>query len=199
MRGILCIEGANKTDSASIRRCREAFSKLFASAGVQVNKLRLLPCGSRNDAFGTFRSKVGEEGVFVALLVDSEDAVADNEKPWDHLHLRDGWQRPEGVIDKQALLMIACMETWIAADALSLRKHFGQGFKEKALPSLHDLEKKHRHAVLDCLEKAAKDCRSQYTKGDRSFQILADLNPEVLTKHLPSFERTVRILKDKIK
>ncbi|MEI6260362.1 MAG: hypothetical protein WCR46_10700 [Deltaproteobacteria bacterium] len=56
---------------------------------------------------------------------------------------------------------------------------------------------RNRHEVQDKLEHATRDCRNAYAKGKRSFKVLGVLNPTVLSS-LPSFARTVRILKKRL-
>lgn len=46
--------------------------------------------------------------------------------------------------------------------------------------------------------RATRNCKNAYAKGKRSFEILGKLDPDVLAKHLPSFSRVRRILKEKL-
>lgn len=69
--------------------------------------------------------------------------------------------------------------------------------QENALPPLHNLESRHRHDVQDKLSHATRNCKNAYAKGKRSFEVLATLSPEALSA-LPSFARTIRILKEKL-
>lgn len=131
------------------------------------------------------------------MLVDSEDPLTDVEKTWEHLKNRDNWDKPEGAVDEQALLMTTCMETWIVADRAALKEHYGHKLQETALPSLNDLEKRNRHDVHAKLVHATRDCSNAYAKGKRSFEVIGVLNPDVLDS-LPSFVRVVKILKDKL-
>ena len=105
------VEGGG--DRAELRiRCREGFHKLFEKGELRGRVPRIVPSGDRNTAYDHFKtqhSKGGED--YVALLVDSEDPVADVERTWDHLRGRDGWTRPEGAGDDQVFLMTTCMET----------------------------------------------------------------------------------------
>jgi hypothetical protein len=129
------------------------------------------------------------------MLVDSEDVVADIEKPWDHLRNRpdDKWPRPQGSNDDQVFLMVTCMETWIIADREALRRHY-DALIESRLPALDKLETRKRHQVQDALANATEKCGNSYAKGRRSFQLLQKLDPAILEKHLSSFSRMKRIL-----
>ncbi len=160
---------------------------------------RLVACGSRTDAFDSFKKahqRLRDD--YVAMLVDSEDPVDDIEKPWDHLHKRDRWSRPKGAVDEQALLMVTCMESWIVADCGALQSHYGADLQENALPTLHKLEERDRHAVQGALKHATRHCKNRYAKGKRSFEVLGKLNPDELRPHLPSFARCEKILQAKL-
>ena len=128
------------------------------------------------------------------MLIDSEDPMTDIEATWAHLTTRDGWQKPEGATDDQALMMATCMETWIVADRAVLKSHYGSDLQESALPALVNLESRPRDAVQNSLAHGTRNCANKYEKGKRSFQIIGELTPNTLGVHLPSFVRTRRIL-----
>ena len=156
--------------------------------------------GGRDSAYESFVTAHEQAGVsdYVALLIDSEDTVANIDLTWAHLNQRDGWQRPTGVQDDQALLMTTCMETWIAADRQVLNQHFGSRLQDSALPPLQNLENRSRDDVQNGLERATRDCPGPYSKGKRSFAVLGKLAPDMLEKRLPSFRRARRILTEKL-
>ena len=179
-------------------RCRKAFHALLDPI-CPKRKPSLHPCGGRGRAYKDFRTAHNQgRATFVALLIDSEDPVKDQSKPWEHLQTRDNWERPKGAQDDQVLFMTTCMETWIVADREALRSHFKHKFHENALPPLNDLEQRERHDVLSKLERATRDCSNSFKKGNRSFEILAKLSPAILREHLPSFVRLEKILKEKL-
>ncbi|MBI3716703.1 MAG: DUF4276 family protein [Betaproteobacteria bacterium] len=194
----LYIEGGESKEDQT--RCREAFRKLFEKAGLSGRMPRLVACGGRDSAFHDFKVAHASrcEGDYIAMLVDSEDPLGDLETTWAHLKVRDHWAEPAGVSNEQVLFMTTCMETWIVADPDTLRAHYSHEFQESALPSLTDLENRNRHEVCDQLEHASRNCSNAFSKGKRSFEVLAKLNPDVLKLRLPSFARVIRILKDKL-
>jgi len=128
------------------------------------------------------------------MLVDSEDPVADVERPWAHLKQRDTWDKPESAEDEQVFLMATCMETWIVADPDGLKVHYGKNFQQSALPALNNLESRGRDDVQDALTHATRNCQNAYRKGKRSFAVLGKLNPKELEENLPSFKRMTSIL-----
>ena len=186
-------------------RCREGFRKLVEKWGFkqQQRMPRLFACGGRAAVFDDFVTAhaSNRSGAFVAMWLDSEEPVADIEAAWKHLENVQSvpkWDRPNGTSDDQVLFMTTCMETWIAADRLTLKEHYGDELQESALPSLVDLEQQLRHDVQEKLIHATRDCSNSYKKGKRSFEILGKLMPSTLEKHLPSFVRARRILNQRL-
>ncbi|MEX0728262.1 MAG: DUF4276 family protein [Planctomycetaceae bacterium] len=192
------VEGATRgPDSKNLQvALREAFAKLLIE-GRSSRSPKFIPAGSRGNAYKLFNTAhaYSDAGEFVALLVDSEEAVADIEKTWLHLKARDGWNKPKGANDEQVLLMTTCMETWIVSDRDALRKYYGSTLQENALPPLHDMESRTRHTIQDALAHATRDCKNAFEKGKHSFAVLKQLRPAELRKHLPSFVRCERVLK----
>lgn len=195
----LYIEGAESKEDQV--RCREGFRNLIGKLGFAASKKmpRLSACGGRNAAFDNFKTAHAQRkpGDYIALLVDSEDPVADGDKTWEHLKTRDNWDRPAGADDGQVLLMTTCMETWILADRAALKKHYGHKLQENALPPLIDLERRNRKEVHDKLTQATRDCSNAYAKGKRSFEVVGILNPTALSS-LPAFARMASVLKAKL-
>jgi hypothetical protein len=143
--------GATGPDSKFLTvRCREGFHKLLAKCDL-ARQPALKACGDRGNTYKLFSTahKHAPAGDYVGLLVDSEDPVANIDQPWAHLKTRDNWDKPTGADDEQALLMTTCMETWIAADREALSRHYGANLQVNALPALHDMESRDRHAVQD--------------------------------------------------
>jgi len=194
----LYVEGGDSKEDQI--RCREGFRKLIEQAGFADTQRmpRLIACGGRDAAFDDFKSAhSGRVADYIAMLVDSEDPVAEAEKTWDHLKARDNWDRPDGAVDEQVLLMTTCMETWIVADRAALREHYGHKLQENALPPLVKLETRDRHDVHDRLVHATRNCSNAFSKGKRAFQVLGALKPSPLAS-LPSFARMVRILDSRL-
>lgn len=196
--------GARGPDSKYLQiRCREGFRTLLEKCGFERPIPALKACGGRDFTFRDFliarESKT--TGDYVAMLIDSEEPIADIEEAWKHLQSVETvnkWKKPKGATDDQVLFMTTCMETWIAADRDALKAHYGSKLQNSALPPLVELEARGRHDVQDKLVHATRACSNAYKKGERSFEILAKLTPAVLEEHLPSFVRTRRILNDNL-
>lgn len=198
MSGHLYIEGGESKEDQI--RCRKGFCRLLEKTGLKGRMPRLSACGGRTSAFDDFKTAHAKAGAghFVAMLIDSEEPMLDIEKTWQHLKARDNWDRPAGTGDDQVLFMTTCMETWIAADRETLRKHYGHKLQESALPPTNNLESRGRVDVHDKLEHATRNCSNAYTKGKRSFVVVGELNPETLESLLPSFTRAKKILTEKL-
>lgn len=198
MSAILHLEGGGDSKELHIR-CREGFNKLLHRAGFAGRMPRLVASGSRQRAFDRFcTAHQRAKGGVVALLIDSEEPLRDVNEAWQHLSRRDHWSKPPSATDEQVLFMTTCMETWLVADVPTLRQHYGDALQESALPPLTDLESRSRQAVLSSLEQATRDCQNRYEKGKRSFVLLGKLDPTVLQQSLPSFQRCLRILTERL-
>ncbi len=179
MKGHIYIEGSDSYEDKI--RCRQAFRTLLAKCGFEKRMPRLSPCGGRNATFDRFKTALAQAaaGDYIALLIDSEDPIADPDRTWAHLAKRDpSWTKPANATDEHVLIMTTCMETWIAA---------------ARQPS----ETRSRHDVQDKLTHATRNCPNAYAKGKRSFEILEQLDPDALMA-LPSFARAVRILRSQL-
>lgn len=203
MKVTIFVEGGGDSKE-QIVRCREGFRKLIEKAGFTRPKSpSITACGGRGRAYDKFKTfaAISESGHPI-LLVDSEDPVnnveeqPDSDAAWKHLKVRDAWERPAGVGNDQAQLMVTCMETWLMADQKALKDFFGQHLHTNALLPLHNLEARARREVQEALQHATRDCGKDrtYTKGEKSFKVLAELDPARLKKHLLHFRRFIATL-----
>ena len=194
-------EGGGPANKPTNIRCREGFRRLLENCGLDNTRFRVTACGGRGEAWNDFQDAHEDAGgaYYVALLIDSEDTVANIEETWSHLQNNDGWPPPTDALDDQVLFMTRCMETWIVADRAALREQFGQHLQTDDLPALDNLEPLSPGNLKDRLESATQNCPDPYSKGRNSFEILGKLNPDVLEQRLLSFRRARRILSDKLK
>ena len=193
------VEGGG--DGKDLRtRCRKGFSSFFAEANFAGRMPQIIACGGRKSAFDKFRAAFGSRkaGEFIVLLVDSEDPVAENSGPWQHLARRDGWDRPGEATDEHAHLMVQCMEAWFLADKEGLGAYFGHEFNRNALPRRQEIEEITKADVLDGLKKATRQCRKgEYGKGRHSFEILEQTDAAKVLNVSPSARRLVETLREK--
>ena len=200
MKTKLYVEGGGGGKDRRIA-CTRGFNKLLAKAGFEGRMPATVACGSRNDAFDRFKTALSSgDDRYPMLLVDSEAEVRGGDGPWSHLARVDGWARPEHADDDQAQLMVQCMETWCVADRKTLRSFFGQHLQERALPPLDNLEGRSKDDVQRGLKDATRKCGCdrKYEKGRRSFELLAELDPDALKETLPHFARLCECLDRKL-
>ncbi len=171
----LYVEGGG--DRAELRTaCRKGFSSFIERAGLQGRMPRIVACGSRNDAYDSFKTAQAA-GVNAMLLVDAEGQVT-AQGSWQHLELRDGWQRPDAATDEQCHLMVQVMESWFLADTDTIETFYGQGFVRGALPRGPKVEDVPKQDILSGLGRAtAGTGKGGYHKGAHSFEILEKLDP----------------------
>jgi len=192
--------GGGRQDSKALKvACRRGFGQLLEYLGYSGKMPRLVACGSRDSTFSDLKTACkNRQDEYVAMLIDSEDPVADPEKTWDHLKACDGWERPENSSDEDVLFMTTCMETWIITDRKALKEVYGDDLQESALPSSFNIEWKQRHEIQDALMHATRNSSKPYSKGKGSFDLVGKLNPAVLEEHLVAFRRMKRILDKKL-
>ena len=194
----LYVEGGG--DSKALRtECRRGFSEFLRKAGLEGRMPRIVASGSRGNAYDSFRTAVSatsSNSGSPMLLVDAEGPVT-SAGPWDHLHERDCWVRPQGAGDEQCHLMVQCMESWFLADRLSLAGYFGNGFRESALPGNPAVEAIPKADVLDGIDQAARNTsKGGYSKGEHSFRLLAKVDPSRVTTVSPWASRFVAALRE---
>lgn len=187
----LYVEGGG--DSSALKtECRRAFSELLRKAGCGGKMPRIVACGSRENAYDSFRTAV-KNGERALLLVDSEspvDASCMKElpsrwRPWRHLAERegDGWEKPEGTDDACCHLMVECMENWLLSDCDALKAVFGKNFREDDLPNPRDVEQLSKGDAQKKLRQATVNCPGgPYRKGKHSFKVLAKLSSDKLER-----------------
>ena len=173
---------------------------VYGAVTANWYKFNVIACGGGGDAWNDFQDAHTDANgtYYVALLIDSEGAVADIEAPWEHLEHCHSWARPPNAQDDQVLLMTRCMETWITADRGALLEFFGSRLRICELPELDRLEDIGPGRLNDVLQSATRFCIEPFRKGRSSFTMLGRLDPNVLEEHLPSFSRVRRILTKKL-
>ncbi len=157
---------------------RQGWRDFFVSAGLATKLPRVIRGKGRLRTFDLFRTAIEnrEPGTLPLLLVDSEDPVDPRHTVWQHLRSRDNWQKPNGASDDDAFLMVQVMETWFVADREALRSYFNGCLNEKALPQWPNLESVPKEMILKALDSATANCKTGYTKGRVSFQLLSSVN-----------------------
>ena len=93
--------------------------------------------------------------------------------------------------------MVQVMESWFLADRPTLARHFGQGFRETALPNQTNVEEIAKQQVFDSLKAATRDSRAgTYDKGRHSFDVLGKIDPGKVRSASPHADRLLQVLDD---
>lgn len=180
------IEGGGD-DSAQHTEFRQAWTKFFEKAGLKGAMPRIIAGKGRAHTFDMFKTELSRPtpNSVPLLLVDSEGAVKSGDSVWQHLKMRDQWDKPDETDDDQAFLMVQVMETWFLADVEALKKHFGKDFRESSFGKWPQLESVPKADVFKVLEEATRNCKKQYKKGVDSFKILGNVNPSLVKERCP--------------
>ena len=103
MKTHLYIEGGDSKEAQS--RCRENFRKLLKKMGLSGRMPRLSACGGREAVFDDFKTAHARARAndYAAMLVDSEEPVADIDETWGYLQERDRWDKVLATLDPAVL------------------------------------------------------------------------------------------------
>ncbi|MBD2294955.1 DUF4276 family protein [Anabaena sphaerica FACHB-251] len=197
------IEGGGDS-TRTLSALRAGFSKFFKKLLDTVISenftLNITMCGKRNDAFRDFKIALkSHSDAFNILLVDAEAPVT-KDSPWEHLKLRDNWDKPAGVDDDNCHLMVQTMEAWFIADIATLKEFYGQGFKENGIPKTNNVET----IPKDNLERILKTSSGKTTKGEyhkikHASKLLELLDVTKVRQSSPYCDRLFNTLKSRIR
>jgi hypothetical protein len=158
---------------------REGFTKFLQPQRASERQLRfrVIPCGSRNDAFANFTKALSDHpDAALILLVDSETPVVGGR--WEHLRGQDGWDSGE-VPDEHCHFMVQTLEAWLVADPETLAAYYGHGFNPNALPKRKDVEAIPKDQLFQGLNRAtARTQKGQYRKIQHCADLLTRLNAD---------------------
>lgn len=192
------VEGGGDHNKALQTQCRKGFSKFLEKAGLEGRMPRIVVCGRRSRAYENFctSQETASADHFPVLLVDSEAPVLD-QNPWEHVRLRqgDGWARPNKASDDQIHFMVQAMEAWFHADTDAVQRFYGPCVRMTALSKRGDVENIPKADLFDGLRRATKDCqKGEYSKGEISFQILAEIDPTKVRRASVHADRFLSVL-----
>lgn len=194
------IEGGGDSNNtkASIRRgFSQFFQELVQLARSKNIKWQIIICGSRNNAFRDFKNALeSHPNAFNVLLVDAEAPV--NNSPWEHLKIRDNWIPPE-IDNIHCHLMVQTMEAWMIADIDTLKKFYGKGFKENAIPKTSNVEKINKSSLASSLKEATRNTsKGEYQKIKHASKLLEMLDVEKVRQASFHCDRLFKILEEMI-
>ena len=191
--------GDGRATKEALRQGMDALLQpLKQAAREKALHWKLVCCGGRNETFRRFRNEVTTASdTFVVLLVDAEESV--HGSPCAHLHACDGWDM--GFADDDAVhLMVQAMEAWIVADLAALRRYYGRGFDEKALPKRLELEEVPKADVTNALQRATRHTTKRcYHKIWHVKDLLARIDVEQVKNRCPHCKRLFEALGQEIR
>jgi hypothetical protein len=196
----LYIEGGGNSKNTKFLM-HQGFNKFFSPIAelAQTHKIRwkIIICGSRNNAFRDFSIALkAHPNAFNVLLVDAEGPV--NTTACQHLKQRDNWELAQ-VDDEQCHLMVQTMEAWLIADIDTLKKFYGQGFKENSIPKNPNVEQIDKQQLEPSLKAATrKTSKGEYHKIQHASKLLALLNVDKVRLAAPHCERIFTVLTQKM-
>jgi Domain of unknown function (DUF4276) len=199
----IIIEGG-KAGKRADDEFRESWHEFLKRALPQKYRSpRIIVGGSRQESYKTFKFELKEYPEhFTILLIDSEDAIAEGTRVWQHLADRkdDNMPQPEEATDKQAHLMVRSMECWFLADRDALRRYYQKDFNENALPKNLKIEDIDRHEATDCLDRAAKNTSKKgYHKSNDGFKLIGLIDAGKVRGQSPYADRFFKVLEEKLK
>jgi hypothetical protein len=191
--GIYIEGGAPGKEATS--RFREGFRSFFAElideARDKKLKWKIIPSGSRSEAYKDFVKALEDHtDWFNVLLVDSEGPILYPFDPKNHLKRQDGWDLSM-CDDKHCHLMTQMMEAWFIADRKALARFYGSGFNENALPNNPDVERVPKSDVERALANATRNvpkrgAKGPYRKGSHAPKLLKEID-SVKVRNAASF------------
>lgn len=176
---------------------RHGFTVFFKKAGIRTDKIRPVACYSRQHAYDRFY-KAWTRNETCYLLVDSEFPISSVNEIWSLLGEKQNgsWVKPPNSQDEHCHLMVECMENWLLTDHKILQQYYGRSFHINALPRSMDVEKISKRNALAALTSATKNTsKGRYSKGKHSFEILAMISPESVSRRCQFCKRLIDQLK----
>lgn len=177
----LYVEGGG--DRFSRGRLREAFSRFLSeprqAAWRRSIQLRIVPSGSREEAYRAFRRRLEDDpSAHVFLLVDADRRVTAGSAR-EHLATGAGAWDLSFATDEQCHLMAQVMESWFLADPAALERFYGQGFAAGKLPKRQNVEEVPKDQVVTALDGASRNTSAgRYHKIHHGAPILESLAPQ---------------------
>lgn len=181
--------GKGRDTKTALRQGMDGFlNPIKEAVRSKAWRWKLVPCGSRDEAFRNFKHAVlnGDNRIII-LLVDAEDPVKTSVR--EHLKSRDKWEL-DFTTDDDVHLMIQTMETWIVADIAALADYYRQNFQQSALPSTSELEEISKSEITQALKHATKATQKrEYHKIRHASDLLKRIDSSKVRQRCQSCER----------
>ena len=194
-------KGSHKRATIKLQQGFDAFFRELKNAahGKKIS-FKIIPAGNTQSTYEDFIFSVeNSPQSFNLMLVDSDDAVAENESARAFLQRKYKKWNLQTVKDEQCHLMVRIMESWFIADVKALKEFYGQGFKERAIPKNRNVETIEKERVENALQTAtAKTKKAEYHKINHGAKILELVNPQKVREAAPHCRKLFEVISGKI-
>lgn len=194
-------KGSHKRATIKLQQGFDAFFRDLKSAAREKRiSFKIIPAGNTQSTYDDFIFSVEHSPQsFNLLLVDSDEAVAEDKTARGFLQNKYKKWNLQAVKDDQCHLMVQIMESWFVADVDALKSFYGKDFKEGAIPKNKNVETIAKETVEKSLETAtAKTQKAEYHKIEHGAKILELVNPQKVRDAAPYCERLFKIISQEI-
>ena len=149
-------KGSHKLATIKLQQGFDAFFRdLKNAARAKKISFKIIPSSNTQTTYEDFLISVrNSPQSFNLLLVDSDEAIAENETARDFLQKKYKKWLLKTIKDEQCHLMVRIMESWFIADVEALKEFYGREFKESAIPKNRNVESIEKERVESSLKTA---------------------------------------------
>jgi hypothetical protein len=195
-------KGSHKRATIKLQQGFDSFFRELKDA-AQNKKIsfKIIPAGNTQNTYDDFIFSVeNSPQSFNLMLVDSDDAVTENETARQFLQSKYKKWKLRKVEDEQCHLMVQIMESWFIADVDALKIFYGKEFKESAIPKNKNVEAIEKEIIEKSLKTATvKTQKGEYHKIEHGTKILELINPQKIREAAPHCRKLFEAISEKIK
>ncbi len=194
-------KGSHKRATIKLQQGFDAFFRDLKNAAREKKiSFKIIPSSNTQTTYEDFLISVrNSPQSFNLLLVDSDEAVAEDETACDFLQKKYRKWKLKTIKDEQCHLMVQIMESWFLADIDALKSFYGKEFKENAIPKIKNVEAIAKDKVEKSLATAtAKTQKAEYHKIEHGAKILELVNPQKVRQAAPHCERLFETIANEI-
>lgn len=194
-------KGRNKATTVTFNKGFNAFLwELRKQARAKNIRWSLISCGSTDETYRDFeRSVKSNKESFNVLVVDADEAVADDETAREFLQKKHKKWKLKNIDDEQCHLMVQIMEAWFIADIDALKNYYGQGFNQNAIPKTINVEAIDKASVEIGLKNATRNTQKrEYHKINHGCELLERVDSSKVRQAARHCENLFEVIRKKI-
>ena len=195
-------KGSHKRATIKLQQGFDAFFRDLKNAAREKKiSFKIIPSSNTQTTYEDFLISVrNSPQSFNLLLVDSDEAVAEDETACDFLQKKYRKWKLKTIKDEQCHLMVQIMESWFLADIDALKSFYCKEFKESAIPKRKNVETIAKDTVEKSLTAAtAKTQKAKYHKIEYGARLLETINPNKVRVAVPHCEKLFTALANVLK